>query len=204
MPVEPDDQQQPLDIHMLARAFEARLERAGAVRSMAKNWADGIKGLLGIVVAVSFLAVPASANDLSHGSRIAIGGLLALTLALGSIALLLMMSAAFGTPKATPEPTSAKGLSTMKRDEYETDRRRLGLGRLAITGSIAALSAAVIATWALQREPDTDDLKVRDDQGAVYCGSFVSGGHRQLRLAIDGQLVRIPLRTVESVTSGGC
>jgi hypothetical protein len=167
------------------RAEELARTNVDRVRESAKSWGATVSTLLGLLGVIVVIAGPDSIRHLSVGAQVAVASLITIASILLSFAVVTTAWAAQGFPTRKRVLTGPE-LAAWNIEESETAARYLRIGRL--TGFLAALAviiAGLVSLWATSADArsESDDVMVRTDDGAVYCGSLIREDH--VGLAVD-------------------
>ncbi len=117
------------------------------VRLIAEKWLDGMKALLGLTVAIGLVSAPLSSGRLESTTQSIVGLGLTLVVALATIGLLLLMSAAYGTANRHAPPCDLVELTELRTRVGNELRRSLQWGRSLSLAALLVLSATVATAW---------------------------------------------------------
>jgi hypothetical protein len=175
MPVTPDPDQSEVDTISTAAIQQARAEYSSRVRSIAKNWADGLKALLGISGFTALAVAPVAANTLSGPTRVLIGAVLGAMFLAGTLGLLLVLASASGTTRRYGTPATHAELILLQRNVADRAVRNLRLGRGLAVVTLVLIAGAIVTAWSDPWKGPRALLRATTANGSQYCGAPVRG-----------------------------
>lgn len=148
MPPSAADDQQGADPILAVRLQELREAQLDSIRVVAGRWEQGLRALLGVTGLTGLIGAPLAAGRLTPGTQLIVGILLAIVLLTAAAGLTLAMSAAYGSLRTIPPPTSLAMHNEQHTELAERSRIQMLRGRrLAITALIL-LAIAIALAWA--------------------------------------------------------
>ncbi|MEE8600281.1 hypothetical protein [Euzebya tangerina] len=134
-------------IALAARLHQHDAAYLATLRTIAKGWVEGARLIVGLATAIGLVGGPLGAERLSGTTRSVAGVLLVLSAATATGGLLAAMSAAHGSLKSTPRPSSLIALAAARRKAGDTARDQIRLGRGLVVTGVVLLGAAVLIGW---------------------------------------------------------
>jgi hypothetical protein len=185
------------------RAAAVPFGELAAVRSTAKQWRNGLAGLVTLLSAGSLIASPSLADRLTGWSRLAVG-----VLALCGLLTLLYgtwraMDAAFGAPGEDNYLTGER-LRKWEHDQANAAVAALRSARWAfIAGLLLTIAAAAIA---FGFTPASGSMVRAQTLTGTFCGQLsTSGGRTVSIIGSDGTVHTIPVTAIRSLQpTAGC
>lgn len=167
------------------KALDAEL---ALTRGRATSWAKGIGALLAAGLTFSLVKGRSELTDLAPGFAVAVGVLLIAAIAVATVAVYFLLSAAYGRLGDVPPETTDHTLAVQTMDDL-----RSGL-RWAVLG-VVVLLLSVGVTW-FGPAADGPSLQVVHAGGTSWCGEPIRTDGGILTLEVDGQEVQLDLAEV--------
>lgn len=147
MPLRAADDQEGADPVLAVRLQEIRDAHLDTVRTVAGRWEQGLRGLLGITGLTGLVSAPLAADRLAAQTQLMVGILLAVVLLVAGAGLTLAMSAAYGSLRTVPPPTSLAMRETQRAVLAERSRMQMVWGRRLAVAALILLGIAIALAW---------------------------------------------------------
>jgi hypothetical protein len=182
------------------RLLDDELTRA---RSLADSWRTGVAGLLAGIIGFSLIRGRTEIDKLATGYAVAVGVVLAVSIATGAAAAFLILRAAHGLPVAVPALTGRRSDGKVAKYVTEHDEAMLTLSALRAGLYLAAIATvallvAVGLTWYGPSEAKPG-VVITEKSGASWCGQVEQTSQGRLTLNTLSGRVTVDLLSVVSI-----
>jgi hypothetical protein len=192
------------DAVMAVRMLELQDLEPAMVQEIAGRWDQGLRALLALAGVAGLIGAPLAAGKLAAATQVLVGFLLAGVLLLAGGALLMTMTAAYGSARRMPPPTSLTEYQRTRQDLAGRRLRFLIWGRRMATVALVLLATTIATAWG-NPAADRGPVEVVDRNGVRHCGELTEApdGHvsvlagAQGRVDVEFTIVR-SLRHVDS------
>lgn len=207
MVVAPHPDQSGIDTALAVAEQQFHSDYPSRVHALAKSWADGLKGILGISGFVGIVGAPIASKELSGTTTIVVGSLLSGVFAVSTCGLLFVQAAASGTTKSYQMPDSMLKLVALQRRLANRAVHFLRAGRALACLALILFGIAVMLVWIDPWKSDQSSLRVTTSAGGTYCGTLQPSADGVIIIEISpGAREAIRLQDVRQVTAAppGC
>lgn len=157
MVVRVDEDQVGGDTLLTLQIQEIRDWYPASVREVAGRWEQGLRGLLGLAGGFGVVGSSLAADRFAISTRVTVGVLFAVVMVAAGLGLILTMSAAYGSVRLVPTPTSASELTAMRWRHAERARHQLVWGRRLAVAALVVFAASITVAWIGPRDEPTPD-----------------------------------------------